>query len=253
MAFYTFSEQLAANTTQRFDTYYEETKPVIHLELDMSTVQLVPDEPSPNLMQALQPPRPFASEQSFLPNFPSQNTLQLFEDCRPGSPNLWDCHFEQESFITLPTIHPFPSPASLDMGYSPETFSSSSPLHLPIHSLSHHSSFSSEHTYTRMFRGRKSKSAAEVLDELRPYACDICQAAFARSHDRDRHKRSHTGETPYRCHGCGMGFKRPDARKRHWERDPVCAQEDWLRVRHTPEGAKRRARAKSKTSKKQSD
>lgn len=46
---------------------------------------------------------------------------------------------------------------------------------------------------------------------------------------------------------------RPDARKRHWERDPVCAQEDWLRVRHTPEGAKRRARAKSKTTKKQSD
>jgi hypothetical protein len=41
---------------------------------------------------------------------------------------------------------------------------------------------------------------------------------------------------------------RVDARKRHWERHPFCAEEDWLHVRYTPEGEKRRANAKRKLS-----
>lgn len=164
MAFpYSFPEQAAP---QSFNAYYEETKPVIHLELDMAAVQHVQDEPSPNLMQAFQPPRPFTAEQSFLPSFPSSNSLQLFDDYGSASPILWDCHPDQDSFNgnMHSSVHSF---ASSDLAYSPidhcNFLSSSSPLHQSNHSLRHHASFpSSENTYTRMFRGRKSKSAAEV-------------------------------------------------------------------------------------------
>lgn len=158
---YPFAEQ---SSPQQFrcSYNYEDTKPAIHLELDMSAVQPFQDEPSPNLMQALQPPRPFTADLPFLPNFSSSNSLQLFEDYSPTSPIHWDCPNtdHNDSFADIHSIHgPF---ASSDSGYSPETFLSSSPLHHPNHLLRHHASFPSEHTYTRMFRGRKSKSAAEV-------------------------------------------------------------------------------------------
>jgi len=228
---------------QQFESFYEDGSQVT--ELDMSTVHIMHDEPSPNLMRSFQPPPPFTPESGFI-TYPIQNQHSVYDDLAL-SPVLWECPAEQESYLDGSLVHAFPPS---DLGYAPEAFNAIHHRNHPHVQRHHHPSYAAEHTYTRMFRGRKSKSAAEVLDELRPYACDICQAAFARSHDRDRHKRSHTGETPYRCHGCGTGFKRPDARKRHWERDPICAQEDWLRVRHTPEGAKRRARAKTKPSKK---
>ncbi|KAF8523148.1 hypothetical protein BU17DRAFT_86307 [Hysterangium stoloniferum] len=220
----------------QFGPFYEDGSQVT--ELDISTANMMHDEPFPNLIRTFHhSPPPFTPESGYIA-YPIQNQHSVYDDLAL-TPVLWD--------VDGPHVHAFPPS---DLGYAPEAFSA---LHHRNHAhvqRHHHPSYSPEQTYTRMFRGRKSKSAAEVLDELRPYACDICQAAFARSHDRDRHKRSHTGETPYRCHGCGTGFKRPDARKRHWERDPICAQEDWLRVRHTPEGAKRRARAKTKPSKK---
>jgi len=183
------------------------------------------------------PPLRFGDMSGFPASCPLPSQACMADDMDTLAPVIWESQQEHDAFLNASLLPNYPQD---DLAFSPTAFSPG-----------HHISYSSTSSYTRMFRGRKSKAASEAMDELRPYACDICQAAFARSHDRDRHKRSHTGETPYRCHGCNTGFKRPDARKRHWERDPACAHEDWLRVRHTPEGAKRRARAKAKPYKKQ--
>ncbi|KIJ45127.1 hypothetical protein M422DRAFT_29980 [Sphaerobolus stellatus SS14] len=218
--------------------YIEDSPPVQQI---MIPPMLMHDEPSPNSQSSFQE-LSFSNDIAYMNSYPHSNHGYRADDYLNSlSAVEWNYVSDADVYVTTPEMSTY---GPRDMGYAPET--------LYIASHHPHMQYPAEPTYTRMFRGRKSKSAAEVLDELRPYACDICQAAFARSHDRDRHKRSHTGETPYRCHGCGTGFKRPDARKRHWERDPICAREDWLRVRHTPEGAKRRARAKTKP-KKQAD
>ncbi|KAF8581377.1 hypothetical protein K439DRAFT_225551 [Ramaria rubella] len=218
-----------------FGAYYDDVPTLADAELEGT--QLIHDNAASHMLRSYPPMRSYSADQSLYSSCPPANQHCMFDELSTMSPVIWDSPSEQDAYLNGSLIHGF---APSDLAFSPEAFSTG-----------HHVSYNPDNSYTRMFRGRKSKSASEVLDELRPYACDICQAAFARSHDRDRHKRSHTGETPYRCHGCGTGFKRPDARKRHWERDPVCAQEDWLRVRHTPEGAKRRARAKTKPVKKQ--
>ncbi|OUM64323.1 hypothetical protein PIROE2DRAFT_25159, partial [Piromyces sp. E2] len=48
--------------------------------------------------------------------------------------------------------------------------------------------------------------------------CDICKKIFSRKYDLIRHRRIHTGETPYKCHICGLGFTRSDHRDRHIHR-----------------------------------
>ena len=40
----------------------------------------------------------------------------------------------------------------------------------------------------------------------KPYACDLCNAAFAQSVNLASHKRTHTGEKPYACNMCDAAF-----------------------------------------------
>ncbi|OUM69983.1 hypothetical protein PIROE2DRAFT_35078, partial [Piromyces sp. E2] len=45
--------------------------------------------------------------------------------------------------------------------------------------------------------------------------CDICKKIFSRYYDVIRHRRLHTGETPYKCVICELGFTRSDHLYRH--------------------------------------
>ncbi|KAI8802666.1 hypothetical protein BJ742DRAFT_683894 [Cladochytrium replicatum] len=53
----------------------------------------------------------------------------------------------------------------------------------------------------------------------RAYQCNMCEAAFRRSHDLKRHHRSlHTQVKPFGCDLCDKRFSRMDALKRHTRR-----------------------------------
>ncbi|KAF8508119.1 hypothetical protein JB92DRAFT_2955038 [Gautieria morchelliformis] len=141
-------------------------------EADLSGPQLTHDNSLPHLLRPFPPIRSYAADQSPIP-CPLPNEHCVFDEFNGLSPAMWDAPSEQEHFFNGSLVHSFPPP---DFGFAPETFSPGLNIPYPAN----------DNSYARMFRGRKSKSASEVLDELRPYACDICQAAFARSHDRDR-------------------------------------------------------------------
>ena len=47
------------------------------------------------------------------------------------------------------------------------------------------------------------------------FPCELCPAWFARSDNRDRHRRAHGGEQPHRCERCTSRFTSRDSLKRH--------------------------------------
>lgn len=120
--------------------YYEEN-PAMG-EIDLSGPQLIHDNSPPHLLRPFPPLRSYAAEQSPIP-CPLPNERCMFDEFNAPSV-IWDSPSEQETFFNGAYI---PN----DFGYTPETYSPG-----------HHVSYPTEHSYTRMFRGRKSKSAAEV-------------------------------------------------------------------------------------------
>ncbi|PVF97606.1 hypothetical protein CPB86DRAFT_815465 [Serendipita vermifera] len=80
---------------------------------------------------------------------------------------------------------------------------------------------------TQPLTGMISESPTETEFDMFP--CDYCTASFSRRHDLERHRRGHSGETPYSCEGCGAGFTRSDGRGRHWKLNPLCEQRHFER------------------------
>jgi len=52
----------------------------------------------------------------------------------------------------------------------------------------------------------------------KPFACEFCDARFARASHLCRHRRTHTGEKPFECKRCGKQFSRQDKLKTHNDR-----------------------------------
>jgi hypothetical protein len=69
---------------------------------------------------------------------------------------------------------------------------------------------------------KKNKATKNSKNNGKPYdpecECDICHKIFSRKYDLIRHRRLHTGDTPYKCKICGQGFTRSDHRDRHIRR-----------------------------------
>ncbi|XDV52585.1 hypothetical protein PO909_021302 [Leuciscus waleckii] len=55
---------------------------------------------------------------------------------------------------------------------------------------------------------RVSQEAAENVDTLRPFPCNICGKMFTQRGTMTRHMRSHLGLKPFACEECGMRFTR---------------------------------------------
>ena len=51
--------------------------------------------------------------------------------------------------------------------------------------------------------------------DLKPFVCDVCKMAFARSGDLDKHKIVHTEENPYLCEICKKKFSQISNFVRH--------------------------------------
>lgn len=139
-AFNAYPADLAAQ-----NPYYEDIPQLTEFKLEIGPEQLLHDEPSPNLMRSFQQPRLYSAEPTFVPPYSLPNQPCVADEY-PGV--MWGYVSEQELYPPQ-DLHAF---SPLDLGFTPETFSvGGQPAH-----------YSNDHTYTRMFRGRKSKSAAEV-------------------------------------------------------------------------------------------
>jgi len=113
----------------------------------------------------------------------------------------------------------------------------SDPSPSPTNTDSMHSSNHRRHPFhpegTPQPKGRGARKLSKGSeDNSKTLHCDGCDALFARKHDLDRHRRIHTLEAPYLCRGCMRSYRRSDARKRHWDQEPACAQ---MHIRKTSE------------------
>ena len=125
--------------------YYEESPAAG--EANLSGPQLIHDTSPPHLLRAFPPLRSYPTDQSPLP-CPLPNEHYVFEELSGLPSVMWDSPAEQDTFFNGTLVHSF-TPS--DFGYNPENYSPG-----------HHVPYTTDHSYTRMFRGRKSKSAAEV-------------------------------------------------------------------------------------------
>ncbi|KAF9348705.1 hypothetical protein BGX26_012912 [Mortierella sp. AD094] len=84
-------------------------------------------------------------------------------------------------------------------------------------------------TFSRPFNLRSHRATHAGL---KPYKCthvhssgEKCHWEFARRHDLDRHMSSrHSFEKPFKCVTCGATCGRNDSLKRHYEKNPICAE-----------------------------
>jgi len=136
----------------------------------------------------------------------------------PNTINIYESDDELPSPTQPPMLlsDPSPSPTNTDS------------LHSPAH---RRHPFHPEGTPQPKGRGAR-KTAKAIDDNSKTLPCDGCDALFARKHDLDRHRRIHTLEAPYLCRGCMRSYRRSDARKRHWDQEPGCAQ---MHIRKTSE------------------
>lgn len=121
---------------------------------DVSGPQLMHDESTPHLLRPYPALRSYSTEQSHIP-CPFPNEQYMFEDFNGMPSVMWDSSAEPETYFNGTLVHTFPPS---DYGFPPETYTPG-----------HHVSYTPDHSYTRMFRGRKSKSASEVGHHLHCY------------------------------------------------------------------------------------
>ncbi|KAF9994150.1 hypothetical protein BGZ80_003248 [Entomortierella chlamydospora] len=84
-------------------------------------------------------------------------------------------------------------------------------------------------TFSRPFNLRSHRATHAGI---KPYKCTYvhgngvkCHWEFARRHDLDRHMSSrHSFEKPFKCGTCGATCGRNDSLKRHYEKNPTCAE-----------------------------
>jgi hypothetical protein len=126
-------------------TYYDDSPAMTEVEL--STPQLIPDNPSPHHLKPFPPLRTYTTDQGLTPySLPAEH--YMYEDLNGMPSVMWVSPSDQGTIYNGALVHSYPPS---DFAYAPETFSPG-----------HHVTYTAENTYTRMFRGRKSKSASEV-------------------------------------------------------------------------------------------
>ena len=54
-----------------------------------------------------------------------------------------------------------------------------------------------------------------VVHTQKKYTCDLCGWKFGQLRDKERHRRTHTGEKPFKCDICNKAFARTDNLKLH--------------------------------------
>ena len=68
--------------------------------------------------------------------------------------------------------------------------------------------------FDNMDGSKKLKSRRKHIGK-KPFKCDVCVKAFARSSDLARHKRTHTGEKPFKCDVCDKAFSQSSSLHGH--------------------------------------